>query len=69
MLNIVCNKNNNEDIIIEIINIQNQIVFIEDIRNSSEWTRNIDISNWARGIYYIRIRTKDNIVVNKVIII
>ena len=62
------NANKAETFNIEIINIQGQLVFNKEFTQDGFYKCQIDLSNEARGIYYIRINDGINIKISKIII-
>ena len=56
-----------EDYLFELINIEGKVIYKEQI-NASENIKQIDISNYSKGMYYIKINTKDNQYTGKIIV-
>ncbi|MCD4793586.1 MAG: choice-of-anchor J domain-containing protein [Bacteroidales bacterium] len=52
----------------QIFNIQGQIIWQKELSNSINYTENINISNFTKGIYFIKINTGKKIVTKKIII-
>ncbi len=53
---------------IEVVNTLNKIIYAESIKTSSQNTLNINFSNQARGIYFVKIKTNNMVDMLKVII-
>ena len=52
----------------QISNMQGQIIWQKELSNSINHTENIDISNFSKGIYFLKISTGEKIVTKKIII-
>ena len=62
------NSNNSEDIVVELVNIQGQHVYRKEINNVTNSVENIDISQFAKGIYYLRVNNGTDVAIRKVIV-
>ncbi len=58
--------NNNIDI--QLINVQGQIIETISQENISEYRKQFDVSEYAKGIYYIKVNTGEQIEIKKVVI-
>lgn len=56
------------DWMIEIIDVQGQLIYQNKVDNESSFIRNIDISEFAQGLYYVRIKCFDKTWIEKLII-
>ncbi|MCK4663895.1 MAG: PKD domain-containing protein [Bacteroidales bacterium] len=52
---IVVNGNSEDDILIELINLQGQIIYTENIKNVYKYSGDIDVSDIDKGIYYLKV--------------
>lgn len=58
---------NTENSVIGIYNLQGQEVYTENI-STSDYIKNFDMSNYKKGIYFIKVSNNDNVKIQKVII-
>jgi hypothetical protein len=56
------------EMIIQLTDLQGKIVYNNDIDMTKTYQSNIDVSNLAEGIYYLKVITGDNLKVKKLII-
>ncbi len=52
----------------EIVNLAGQVVYTQRIEATSNFTTDIDVSEFATGVYYIKLSNNDGVKVNKLII-
>ncbi|MBE9468575.1 MAG: T9SS type A sorting domain-containing protein [Bacteroidetes bacterium] len=62
------NSNNSENIVVELVNIQGQKVYRNEMKNVTNSVENIDISEFAKGIYYIRVNNGTDVAIRKVVV-
>ena len=62
------NSNNSENIVIELVNIQGQKVYRKEIKNVTNSFENINISKYAKGIYYLRVNNGTDVAIRKVVV-
>ena len=62
------NSNNSENIVVELLNIQGQKVYRKEIKNVTNSVENIDISQFAKGIYYLRVNNGTDVAIRKVVV-
>ncbi len=53
---------------IQICNMQGKIILQKDLSNSVNYTENIDISNFAKGIYLLKVEIKGKSIFKKLIV-
>jgi hypothetical protein len=61
---LVISTEESEEYDVEIINIQGKVIFESKIINEKD----IDMTEFAKGIYYVRVSVKDNVVTKKILI-
>ncbi|RLD56401.1 MAG: hypothetical protein DRJ01_15300, partial [Bacteroidetes bacterium] len=61
-------SNNSENIVVELVNIQGQHVYRKEINNVTNSVENIDISQFAKGIYYIKVNNGTDVAIRKVVV-
>ena len=52
----------------QIVNVTGEVVYTEKLNTAAKSTKSFDISNFAAGVYYVRLSNNDGIVVKKLII-
>ena len=52
----------------EIVNLAGQVIYTQHIEATSNFTTDIDVSEFATGVYYIKLSNNDGVKVNKLII-
>ncbi len=68
VFNIIVKTEKKSDLIIELMNIQGQIVYRNDIKRVFTYQDAIDVSELAKGMYYLRVNLGDNVRVLKLIV-
>ncbi len=68
IFNIVVKTGEKTDLIIELMNIQGQIVYRNNIKGVLTFIDEIDVSEFAGGIYYLRVNTGKQVKVEKVVV-
>ncbi len=68
IFNLEISTEDNTNITIEIINVQGQFVYKTISPNTTELHKTIDISGYAKGMYYIKVRTKDSFNLHKIVV-
>ena len=67
MLNINFFSKNTNDVIVKVTNTIGEVVFMNSIENHyGEYTNAIDLSDHAKGVYFLEISTIDNLVIKKI---
>ena len=68
IFNIVVKTGEKTDLIIELMNIQGQIVYRNNVKGVLTFIDEIDVSGLAKGIYYLRVNTGKQVKVEKVVV-
>jgi hypothetical protein len=69
MVSIVFSSNHSQKLQVRIVNIIGEEVFIENLEQFvGEYTKQIDLSNNAKGIYFLEVETIDGIINKKLIL-
>ncbi len=58
----------NSDITIEVVNVNGSIIYNRKLENILNSTENVDFTNYAKGIYFIRFKVEDKIFVREIIV-
>ncbi len=69
IFNIVVKTDKKTDLIIELMNIQGQIVYKNNVKGVLTFIDEIDVSEFAKGIYYLKVNTGKQVKVEKVVVI
>ena len=62
------NKLETTDLTIELMDVQGQIIYKNEVKSVTNYTEDIDASAFAKGIYYLRVNNGTDIKVQKVVI-
>lgn len=65
---VAVNSENISDLNIELMNIQGQVIYRNDVKSVSNYTESINVQGFAKGIYFLRVNTGNELKVNKVVI-
>ncbi len=68
MLHISFNIANNNDAKLELMTITGQVIYSENLAGNSAYSKDINLSSFAKGIYYIRLVSSGDIINKKVVI-
>ena len=59
----------NSDLSIKLFNFTGQLIYSEEIANVSRiYSQQIDVSNYAKGIYYLQVVTEKGVINKKVVL-
>jgi hypothetical protein len=68
VLNVEVNLKTGEDIIVELVDITNHVVFSEKHSGYETYYHQFDVNSMSKGIYFIRFRNKEVYQVSKIVI-
>ncbi len=68
IFNIVVKTAKKTDLIIELMNIQGQIIYRNDVKRILIYKGQVDVSDFAKGIYFLRINTVNQVKIRKIVI-
>lgn len=68
IFNIDVQTTNKTDLIIELMNIQGQIIYRNNVKGVSIYKDQVNVSDFAKGIYFLRINTVDKVEIRKIVI-
>jgi hypothetical protein len=68
IFNIVVETTNKTDLIIELMNIQGQIIYRNNVKGVFIYKDQVNVSDFAKGIYFLRINTVDKVEIRKIVI-
>jgi len=68
IFNIVVQTTNKTDLIIELMNIQGQIIYRNNVKGVYIYKDQVNVSDFAKGIYFLRINTVDKVEIRKIVI-
>lgn len=69
IINIEIDNTGGPEIVIELINITGQVIYTKDYHNSNNYfTEQIDLSGYAKGVYFLRIRQAGAVYNGKVVV-
>ena len=66
--NIIVKTADKTDLIIELMNVHGQLIYRKDVKNIVSFKDAIDVSEFAKGIYYLKVNTGSQLKVEKVVI-
>lgn len=68
VFDIVVNTENTTDLKIELLNVQGQVIYRNNVKLISQHKEAIDIQSYAKGIYYLRLNSNEGVSVNKIVV-
>jgi len=68
ILNLEVKNMDKEDLSIEIVNLNGQVIFSKQFNNTGQLVNKIDVSNYSKGIYFVKVQNAKEIKVGKIII-
>ena len=60
--------NENKDVTVDVLSLQGQVIYNKSSKSVSKLRETIDISYFAKGVYYIRINTGTDVITKKIIL-
>ncbi len=68
ILNLEVKNMDKEDLSIEIVNLNGQVIFSKQFNNTGQLVNKIDVSNYSKGIYFVKVKNANELKVGKIII-
>lgn len=68
ILNLEIENMDMENLSIEIVNIEGQVLYFKQFKNAGQFDNTIDVSNFAEGLYFVKVENINQSTVGKVII-
>jgi hypothetical protein len=68
ILNLEVKNMDKEDLSIEIVNLNGQVIFSKQFNNTGQLVNKIDVSNYSKGIYFVKVQNANELKVGKIII-
>lgn len=65
---VVINSNKTQSVVLELYDINARVIYKKHIYGLTTFNQSLDISELSKGIYYLRVKTNDNVEVKKVVI-
>jgi len=63
----VINKQSS-DLYLQLMNVEGQVVFTKQVKSVLTYKDNLDLSNLAKGIYYLRVNNGTSVKIEKIVI-
>ncbi len=68
VFNINVNTDKASDLSIELMNTQGQVIYKDAVNAVSKYNQSIDVQGFAKGVYFLRVNTGNEVRMNKVVI-
>ena len=68
ILNLEVKNMDKEDLSMEIVNLNGQVIFQQQLNPTGQLVNKIDVSNYSKGIYFVKVQNAKEIKVGKIII-
>ena len=68
ILNLEVKNMDKEDLSVDIVNLNGQVIFSKRFNNTGQLVNKIDVSNYSKGIYFVKVKNANELKVGKIII-
>lgn len=66
--NIAIDNKTAKNYTVEVINIQGKMVYSSSLKGSNSYNEKMNISSYGKGVYFVRIKTENNVIVKRIIV-